>query len=447
MKFLLASIFGYVLLESLIHPRAALADTPEPGLELASIDDDIRFTPTTRPVTPPAQHPPESDEKNVDTGRSFSDWQRLTDDWFGLRPKLDDRGITFQASLTVDGSMILAGGARNGHSAMRNLFNANLTVDTQRLLGWQGGTLFANFQNQSGKNLQGDVGALQSVSNIDADGRTELSELWFEQDFFDGKAKLKLGKIDANTDFDHTANSDEFINGAFGAQPVVLGFPTYPDPASGASLFVNPTEHTYAGAGVFDGSTQAGRPTGNLGPAGLFHGGSHLFYIGEAGFNWSTARKLDGRFSVGIWHHTADFARFDGSVDHSATGEYVLLDQLLYRENPDKDGDSQGIGFFAKYGYADPNISAIEHQIAAGFAWTGLIPNRDDDVLGAGISWAVLSNRAGLNRDNEIAYELFYRLRLTAWCSVKPDIQYIHGSAAGGSPDTVVGTIRAVIDF
>lgn len=441
-----AQILAAATLAPTTEPTPTVAGHPVEDVEFASIDDDIRFSPTTRPAEPSAQHPPEADAKNVDTGKPVHQWQRMTDDWFGTRPWLDDHGISFQASMTMDWTTFPVGGVGNNSSALRELLNANITLDTDRLMGWKGGTFFANFQQQTGENGSADAGDLQPISNIDADGRTQLSELWFEQAFGD-RIRVKVGKIDANADFAHTPDADEFINNSFAAQPVILGFPTYPDPAMGLTLFVNPTEKTYLGAGVFDGSTLAGHRTGDIGPAGFFHGASHLFYIGEAGIDWTAPRQLDGRFSVGLWHDTSDFDRFNGGSDSSSTGPYVMLDQQLWRENPSDKDDHQGIGLFAKYGYADPNVSAITHNIAAGMAWTGPIPGRDDDVFGLGVSWAGLSDHAGLTQSNETVYEMFYRLRLTTWFSIKPDLQYITHPAAGADGDTLAATVRMVIDF
>ncbi len=422
------------------------ADGPVEGSAAASVDDDIRFAPTTRPATPEAQHPPESNDKNVDTGKPVHEWQRLTDDWGGLRPWLDDHGVSFQASLTLDSSTVLTGGVDHG-SAFRGLLNANVTVDTDKLARWKGGTFFTNFQQQSGDNGGVDAGDIQGVSNIDADGRTQISEVWFEQKLWDDRLRIKVGKVDANGDFAHTPDADEFINGSFGGTPAILGFPTYPDPAMSANVFVKPIEHLDLGFGVYDGSTQAGHTTGDDGPAGFVGGASHLFYVGEAGWSYSVKGALDGRLSAGAWHHTAEFPRFDGGTDDGATGQYAMLDQKLWRENPDKPDDPQGIAVFARYAHASGVVSAIEHQVDTGLAWTGLIPHRDDDVLGLGLTWAGISDHAGLAVNNETVYELFYRLRLTTWFSVKPDMQYIHDGAAGAKSDTVVGTIRVVIDF
>lgn len=420
---------------------------PVEGVEIASVDDDIRYVPTTRPAQPVAQHPPEATTQNVDTGKPIHEWQRLTDDWFGARPWLDDHGVSINANLTADWSNVFSGGTNPGASAFRELFNLNATIDTERLLGWKGGSFFVNFQNHAGENGSMDVGALQGTSNIDGPDRNQISELWYEQALLDDRVKVKVGKIDANVDFAHTPDADNFINGAFGAQQAILGFPTYPDPAMGVTAFVKPTEHTYVGLGVFDGSTLAGHPTGDIGPAGFFEGDAY-FYIAEGGFDWTAGRGLDGRASVGVWHDTADFATFAGGTDSGTTGYYAMIDQKVWRENPDDKDDKQGLGLFVKYAYANPDVSTITNQIGAGVAWTGPIPGRDDDTLGLGVTWAGLSAQAGLPHDSEVVYEAFYRIRLKAWLSIQPDLQYVVNPDGGAAAaDALVGTLRVMIDF
>lgn len=428
-------------------PVATSGGGPIEGVEIVSVDDDIRYVPATRPALPVAQHPPEATPENTDTGKPVHEWQRLTDDWWGARPWLDDHGISINANITMDGSSVFSGGVDGSGSAFRELFNLNATIDTERLFDWKGGTFFVNFQNQAGSNGGEDVGDLQGVSNIDTGGdRTQVSELWYEQAVLDGRVRVKVGKIDANVDFDHVADADSFINGAFGAAPTILGFPTYPDPAMGVTAFVKPTEKTYVGVGAFDGSGLNGHPTGNIGPAGFFDGDSY-FFIAEGGVDWTIGNGLDGRFGAGVWHHTGDFEQFDGGISSGATGPYVIFDQKVWREDPDNQDDEQGLGVFVKYGYADPDVSPIENQVAAGLAWTGLIPTRDDDTLGFGISWAGLSGQAGFAHDSETVYELFYRARLNTWFSVQPDLQYIANPADGGTADAIVGTLRIMIDF
>ena len=83
----------------------AVAD-PDAGMALV----DERHEHSGPPETPRPQRPELSTPENVDTGRSIFDWQHLTDDWGGLRPGLDDRGLTFEASATMDGSANFSGG-------------------------------------------------------------------------------------------------------------------------------------------------------------------------------------------------------------------------------------------------------------------------------------------------------------------------------------------------
>jgi porin len=450
-----------------VEVEASLADKPRPvattqttaattrpidGSEMASVDDDLRYTPIVTPKTPEPQHPPESNAANVDTGKPPVKWQRLTDDWFGVRPALDDRGVSFQASLTSDYSVNLRGGRDTAGGAFRDLLNANVTVDTDRLLHWKGGTFFANFQNQNGQNGNANlVGSAQGISNIDADGRTELSEAWYEQQLLDGKVRLKVGKVDANTEFAHVTNGAEFLNPSMGFSPTIVGFPTYPDPAMSVNAFVNPTEHLYAGVGLYDGSSAVGEFTGPRGPATFLRGGDRLFLIGEVGTKWSLDGGRDGRLGVGVWHHTADFARLTGAghLISGSTGPYVTADQTLWRKNPADKDDARGFGAFFQYGYADPRVSLFEHHVGGGLTWTGPFDHRDDDVFGLGVTYVALSGReTGGPGGNETTVETFYKVRVLPWLSLKPDLQYVfHPGGDHQERDAFVATVRAVIDF
>jgi len=47
----------------------------------------------------------------------------------------------------------------------------------------------------------------------------------------------------------------------------------------------------------------------------------------------------------------------------------------------------------------------------------------------------------------ETAYELFYRLQLTPWFSIKPDLQYIANPGGKGTPDALAATVRVQVSF
>jgi porin len=417
----------------------ARADQMDQGSDpLASIDDDIRFVPTTRPALPAPQVPPEATTQNSDTGKPPVQWQRLTDDWCGLRPRLDDRGIAFDASLATYAGQDLSGGLDTRDGGFGYLFNLNMTLDSQRLAGYQGGTFFVNFRQQDGLHHSLDGSFNSATSHLYVPQRTEVSEIWYEQKMSDDKIRMRIGKIDANTEFDAVDNSGEFLNGNFSSSPTILAFPTDPDPAFGADLFFYPNEHLYAGAGAFDGSLQEGEPTGALGPAGRFHS---VFLVGEAGVKWSLAGGRDGRVGVGVWYHTGDIASIDvGRGSSGAIGPYVTFDQVLWQVNPDLGTDHRGIALFALGGYADPSISQANYQFGGGAKWTGLIPLRDDDILGAGVNYIAFGS--GADRSPETTTEAFYKFRFSPWFSVQPDLQYI-----AGEHTAVAATIQVLIDF
>ena len=424
--------------------RAELAPSSD---ALAAVED--RHEPhSPRPDVPKAQKAQLSNPDNVDTGLPLTDWQHATDDWNGLRPDLDDAGILFEANTTADWSKVLRGGLNTEGSTFRHLTNVNLTLDTQRLIGWDGGTVFINFQNHSGPNGSDDTGDAQGYSNIDSDGRTEIAELWFEQVTPDGLWRIKVGKVEANAEFAYADYAGEFINSSMGFSPTIFMLPTYPDPAMSVNVFVYPSDTLYAGVGLYDGSANEGVLTGPNGPKTFFKNPADLFLIAETGIRWETD-NLPGRIAVGGWWDTGTFTHFDNTSTDQTGGFYLVLDQLLSKENPDLPDDEQGIGMFLQYGYADKNVSLIEHHVGGGLAWTGPIAGRDDDVLGVGVTLVRFTDApgAGLAEDCETEFELFYKAQVLPWASVKPDLQYITNPGGNGVDDALVGTVRIEMVF
>ncbi len=283
------------------------------------------------------------------------------------------------------------------------------------------------------------------LSTIDADGRTQLSEIWYQQTPLNEKLRVKLGKIDVNSEFCLSQNASSFLNASMPMAASNELMPTYPDPAFGGEIFVKPCDAFYAQAGIFDGSLQEGVHTGENGPRTLFGPPADLYLIGEAGLLWDKAGKT-GRLGLGVWHHTGTFDKFTGGTTDGATGFYLTFDQTLIRENPDQADDAQGLGMFIICDHAQESIIDIDNHIAAGLAYTGLLPNRDNDVVGAGVTCAHLSDHAGFEHDAETTVEAFYKLQITPWFAVQPDLQYVIDPATANH-DALVGTLRLAITF
>jgi len=419
---------------------------------MVMVREDRRHQPhLLKPNVLQPQYPTESTEKNVGTGKPINEWQHFTDDWFGARLWVDDHGVVFEASVTVDTSVNFQGGQNTAGTAFGYLFDANLTLDTQRLGGWEGGVLFLDFQNQTSDDGSEDVGDSQVFSNIDAGGRTEIAELWYEQILLDGKVRIKVGRVAANSEYAFVDHGGEFGNSSMGFSLAVFVLPTYPDPAMSINVLFYPQEWLYAGLGIFDGSEQEGVLTGSRGAKIFFASPADLFVIGEPRVMWvAGSRELGRRLGLGGWgHHTGTINQFDGGVEDGTAGFYLVSDQEVWHENVKAQEDEQGIGLFFQYGNADPDISEVQSHFGAGLVWTGAIPTRDEDVVGIGLSkvWFTDEPQSGLINDTEVALELFYKVQLFPWATIKPDLQYIANPGGEGLADAVVGTVHIEVLF
>jgi porin len=376
---------------------------------------------------------------------------QLAGDMLGLRPALAQHGFEVHGSLITDYSRNLHGGLDTEGDAFRHLLNAGLTVDLEKLAGWPGATLYANFQQQSGRHGGELTGDLQGFSNIDADGRTQLADIWLEQWLWEERLRLKAGKFEATTEFAYVEHGARFINSSMGYSPNILGIPTHPDPAVGALGFIYPDDGWYLGAGIFDGAGQRGVRTGSQGPATVFGPPGDAFLVGEAGARWDLGpARLPGRLGAGVWHHTGDFAGFDSRTRSGTTGTYLVLDQQLWLAEPDDPAGRRGLAAFLQRAWADDAVSPIAMHVGAGLTWTGPLPARADDVLGLGFTYVHLSDAsgAGFGCDYECAIECFYRLSLTPAIHLQPDIQYIlHSGGVPDRPDALVATLRVVVEF
>jgi carbohydrate-selective porin OprB len=191
----------------------------------------------------------------------FSPDEHLLGDLFGARKRLAERGISIDPLLTVDFAKNTRGGADTAGSATLFVFNLFATVQTEPLFGLHGGTIYADLLTQHGQSPSDEVGDYAQVDELDFGGRTQVNEIWYEQKLLDDTLRVKVGKIDANTEFCFATNSFDFSNGGinYAFPNTQFNFmPTAPDPAFGAVVFVYPNKHLYVGGGVFDGALQEG---------------------------------------------------------------------------------------------------------------------------------------------------------------------------------------------
>ena len=383
--------------------------------------------------------------------------EKLTGNWGGVRDSLEESGISISAENVFEYSGVIEGGLNEADST-RNLFTADLEVDTEALFNLNGGTFFVQYLSVTAESGgSGDAGDIQGYTNIENDrSLNDIYELWYQQILFNGRIRVKVGKVDANSEFAYVAPlkevsaACEFTHSSAGFQPTIAGFPSYPDPAMSVNLFVTPYEgeatHLTLAYGLYDGAAAVdGVSTGTRGPSTFFSDkrSDDYFHVTEGQFAWDEVGSLPGgSLSVGGWLHTGDWATFQSGVEDGTAGWYATIQQQLTA--PDGENTDRGLYLFGQYGYGDDSVVEVGQVFSAGALQNGLGRFRPDDLLGIYASFADLSDDAadGFERD-ELAVEALYRFMITPAVSIQPGVQYIFNPSGDPSvDDAFVGQLR-----
>ena len=386
---------------------------------------------------------------------SIWEQETLTNGFWRLNDQLADRGIELGFGITSIYQANVKGGisthARRGrHSGSYDL---EMSADLQRLLGFESGSLFLHLEGGWPDTEGIDEPSIGSYFGVNADAIGNdailVKQLFYEGPIFSDNLTLMIGKIDFTGVFDATAYADDectqFLNATFVDDPTI----PFPEYSLGIVLTYDLTDSWYIMGGIADAEAD-GRETGfNT----TFNGDDYFLYIFETGVTPqldSVKGPLQGAYRVGFWTDPQPKAHSGTSNTYrNDVGFYLSFDQMLAKENSDPE-DSQGLGTFFRYGYADGKRNDLTNLWSLGFQYQGLLEGRDDDVLGIGFAQGFFSNLASTTYtdDYENALELYYNTQVTPCLSLSPSIQYI-GNPGGDKTvsDAVVLGLRAQITF
>lgn len=372
---------------------------------------------------------------------------KLTGGWKGARQSLADEGILPNGQLVLEGFENSQGGAHTG-VAWASTFDLNVGVDLDKALNLKGGEFYMDLENHAGRDPAVDLtGDIQNFDKLNYRPYLQLFEFWYQQVLFDGRLRLKAGKIDANTEFSVIDNGLPFLNASTQVTPTITPFPTTPDPMPSADLFFTPVKAWYVDFMVSyaNRSDTFGDITGN--PESIQPTEYGLLFIGETGVRWDQAPWLErgGNLKAGVWGHNGTFTRFDGGQKKGSGGFYGILDQTFWQPAGEP-ADGRGVRGFMEGGQTQASVSVIDWNVAGGITWTGALARRADDLFGFSANYAHLSGQAGLPHPYELALEWFYQMPLTKWATVMPDFQFII-HPGGQYPNAAVGTLDLTIQF
>ncbi len=372
--------------------------------------------------------------------RSWASWSFATGDWGGARTTLEDAGFSISGSYVYDVSGVARGGLRHG-TIGRGLLDLGISAELEKLVGLHGGSLFIGFHSHGGPNGSDYTGDAQAYSNVDAQKFAQIAEVFYEQRLFGEGVRIKLGQVDANSEFAVTATAGEFINASAGFSPTIYGLPTYPNPTPSVNAFVQPFAWLSLSGGLYRGPLATSpNPSAATGA---------LFGIGEIAGNWSGSdHGNDGRIGLGVWSHDGYAPLFAGGMQRSPSGWYATVEQRLTGKAGTEDAAATGLTIFAKYGRADDRVSDFGQHFMLGMVQEtpfGLAGH----AAGIMVSAVDLSDQAGAGyARNETAMEAFYRWPALGFLTLRPDLQYIISPAgAMGVPDAMVATLRMEVAF
>ena len=406
------------------------------------------------------------------------DGNALTGDWWGVRNFLDDSGVELSASYTNNIAGNPVGGMTQSFAYADN-FSFGMQLDFEKLIKWQGLTLTVSALDRNGSNLSArNIGNQFTVQQVYGTETVVFYALVLEQRLLEDKLGIKLGRFSTGDDF---ASSPLYwlymnngIDGNPQALPVNTAFSSYPASVWGARLRVDPSPEWFAMGGIYQATSL------NLyrdhGLDWSMNNSDGVLMIGQVGWTPEFFKKpaaaskpsdgkslaegktvrpvspdagmqgLPGHYWFGAYYSPWQFAQF-GSTETASNsyGFYWHADQMVWQEEA---GSDQGLTLWSAFVLSpQQNISKLPFQVNSGIVYKGLVPARDHDTTMLGFVYGnfsddyagtVAATGAG-TPSYEIALEAGYRIQVTKFAYIQPNVQWIiNPGGTGNIPNALV---------
>lgn len=365
---------------------------------------------------------------------------------FDLRDHWEERGVRWDAYFLYYQGGLLRGGldapAHRGSASFDLIGRVNL----ERLAGLKGLDFLTHLKSTYGQNINPRVGARSQV--IDDADYTEwfwIDQVWLRQSLLDRRIQLQAGYLDLQTVLDRNAyaNSEDkqfmaqYLDNNNAIIPLKVGL--------GAALYLQPAPRWEIRFGFAD----ADNRTRHVGLDTFFDGRDSFVWFLQTGVQ-TRLGDLPGNYRVGAYFDERAATVFGGGATQSGhAGMFLSFDQAVFNETPD---GRQGLGAFVRYGWHDGDVNRFAHFWSMGFQYDGLLPGRDEDRWGAALYSVHASDRfrAAVNPgfSRETGYETYYRMQLSPWMTLTPNVQYVvNPGGSNAIEDAVAANLRLRITF
>jgi porin len=412
---------------------------------VSDVTEDSRDSPVSLSSLP---------ERNCQTW--LNEQETLTGNWRCGRPSLEERGITFDGSITQFYQGVSSGGVEqrfrySGHGEYEATFDFGKLADIEGL------SLELGSEHRFGETANPDTGSAIPVALLpdlpDPDiNDLALTKVLFTQELSED-LEVFFGKMDTlefdTNGFAYGNGRERFFSTAFNYDPIATKTIPFSTLGAGINVFrdgerlfsfivINPEEtSTISGFDVLfaNGASMLAKlrlPTHFFGRTG------HMAFGGT----WSSRTYDSLEQETRVQFPDIQIEEKDGSWALFASG-----DQFLWEDPCDP---SRGWGLFGRAGISDGNPNPIEWFLSVGIGGNSPIAGRYDDFFGVGWYYTGISDELGpvvsrLLGDGQ-GVELYYSIAVSEWFHVTPDLQIVDPNAA--SIDTaIVPGVRARIDF
>jgi porin len=407
----------------------------------------------------------------------------LLGDWFGLRTRLEDGGITPRLTFESNLAGNPVGGIRRGFTEADNL-GLNVTFDLDKICGLKGGSFYVSMSQRSGANLSAiDVGNTFTIQQVYGRETFQVINVDYFQKLLDDKVEVRVGRIAAGDVFDVSPYDYLFMQNAIDGNPVGIffnapGMTAYPNATWGAELKVQTTERTYVHAGVYNGDVERTHQLNRHGLDWSMRG--PVFLIGEAVYQVNQKKddpQYPGNYKFGMWfdgHSYQDFGTqvlgakaaslgFVPRVRDDNFGFYGLFDQIVFKFSSPDERILRGIGVTGCVQAAPlQDRSQMPLFFEAGILARGIFRSRPRDVAGFGVIYGHFSSdlrnaerlaqrldpTVGVKQE-ETVFEWNYTFRFKNGAFFfEPDLQYIiRPGGTGNIPNAFVIGAQTGINF
>ena len=343
----------------------------------------------------------------------------LLGDYKGLRTKLQERGIDIQSSYLID-TFVMKNKTKNStKGTYQGLYNLSLDLDSEKMNLYNGGKFHILYQaGNKGVNSMEFLNTYSDMNSYDPmKSINQISELYYEQSVKDDLFNIKIGKQDANIDFQALNAGFEFLNLSFSFIDNTP-MPLFPSQQMGIRARLKLHKEIYIQNGFYDGNLKIGAT-----PKSFFTGENNYLNMTEV-YKLTNFKNKEGKYLIGDWIKTGKYESYKNSTERNNYGIYAGFEQKLTDRFEDKSG---GLKLFGQFGYARNSINDVPYYGGGGLLFEGMTEKRKADSIGIAFGWHQFDKQLHKteHRTAEKVIELFYKIKLTEFLYIQPDIQYI----------------------